>query len=304
MAFKKVIRVPVAPPYRLDLTADALRRLAANVVDVLDSDGTYYRAMHARDGAALVVVRQRGDAELEIQTTAKQPATIVASVERMLGTRADLGDWRRRAATIEWLAPLAAALDGVRPPRYETLWEACAHAVVFQQISIHAAAAIMRRLVVSLGEPVVTQGRTCVAFPTPAALQRAPEETLREAGLSENKRRHLRSIADEIANGSLDEQTIDSLPTPEAAAYLTRARGIGPWSAAVVLLRGFGRLDTFPMNDSGVARSVKLLAGGGAVDLDAVLEALGPTRGMLYYHLLLGRMRNLVPGPGDSKEIP
>ena len=76
-------------------------------------------------------------------------------------------------------------------------------------------------------------------------------------------------------------------------------RGIGPWSAAVVLLRGFGRLDTFPLRDSGVARTAALLSGDPNVDLDAVLEALGPTRGMLYYHLLLGRLRNLTPAAAD-----
>jgi DNA-3-methyladenine glycosylase II len=67
-------------------------------------------------------------------------------------------------------------------------------------------------------------------------------------------------------------------------------RGIGPWTAAVVALRGFGRLDLFPMNDSGVARSVKDLSGEAAVDVDALLAQLGDQRGMLYYHLLLGRL--------------
>ena len=56
------------------------------------------------------------------------------------------------------------------------------------------------------------------------------------------------------------------------------------------MLRGFGRLDVFPMRDSGVARTVRALSGDDGIDLDAVLETLGPARGMLYYHLLLGRM--------------
>jgi DNA-3-methyladenine glycosylase II len=55
------------------------------------------------------------------------------------------------------------------------------------------------------------------------------------------------------------------------------------------MLRGLGRLDIFPLHDSGVARSVALIAGEDA-DLDRILEVLGPTRGMLYFHLLLGRL--------------
>jgi DNA-3-methyladenine glycosylase II len=37
----------------------------------------------------------------------------------------------------------------------------------------------------------------------------------------------------------------------EAIAYLSRIRGIGRWSAEYVLLRGLGRLDTFPGDDVG-----------------------------------------------------
>jgi DNA-3-methyladenine glycosylase II len=54
-----------------------------------------------------------------------------------------------------------------------------------------------------------------------------------------------------------------------------------------------GRLDTFPLRDSGVARSLSLLAGEMHVDQGELLERLGDMRGMLYYHLLLSRMRNL-----------
>jgi DNA-3-methyladenine glycosylase II len=114
---------------------------------------------------------------------------------------------------------------------------------------------------------------------------------LRAAGLSRNKVAHLRSVAAAFAAGAIDERALEKLSTPEAAEALRGVRGIGPWSAAVILLRGMGRLDTFPLRDSGVARSLTLLAGE-PVDLDFVLETLGPARGMLYYHLLLGRVRN------------
>jgi DNA-3-methyladenine glycosylase II len=56
------------------------------------------------------------------------------------------------------------------------------------------------------------------------------------------------------------------------------------------MLRGLGRLDLFPQNDSGAARSLALAAPGIAVDVEAVLATLGPWRGLLYYHLLLARL--------------
>ena len=279
----------------MDLTAEALRRLASNAVDVVTEDGTYHRALADDEGTSLVAVRAHDDARIEVRASGRNAERWWPVVARMLGTQADLTPWRKRSARVPWLARIAKALDGVKPPRYATAWEACCHAVVFQQISIHAAAAIMRRVVECLGKPVEGAGVVCVPFPGPQRLLAEPESDLRACGLSANKVAHLRSVATAALDGSIDEAALERLPTPEAAEALTRIRGLGPWSASVVMLRGFGRLDVFPMRDSGVARTVKLLSGDDSLDLDAVLDVLGPVRGMLYYHLLLGRLRNLTP---------
>jgi DNA-3-methyladenine glycosylase II len=292
----KLTALPVRAPFRLDLTTDALRRLAANVVDVVDV-GTYYRAFADDRGTAVVAIRQHDAGSIDVRS-AGDAERFVPVLARMLGAQADLTQWYERSARITWVHRLAVAFAGVKPPRYATLWEACAHAIVFQQISIHAAGSIMRRTIEALGTPVTVGKVRCIPFPPPQCWLAASEEQLRTAGLSRNKVAHLRSVAAAFAEGDIDEAELERLPTREAAEKLCTIRGIGPWSAAVILLRGMGRLDTFPLRDSGVARSVTLLAGEG-VDLDFVLETLGPARGMLYYHLLLGRLRNLSPdAPG------
>ncbi len=287
--------LPVRAPFRLDLTVDALRRFASNVVDVVAPDGTYYRALRDAEGTALLAIRAHDRRAIEVRATGRRAARWLPAVARMLGTQADLREWYARSGDVAWLAPIAAALRGVKPPRYPSLWEACAHAIVFQQISIHAAGAIMRRAVESLGEPVTAGGIRAIAFPEAQRWLEAGDEVLRGAGLSRNKLAHVRSAADAFAGGAIGEADLEALPTPVAAERLCAIRGIGPWSASVVLLRGLGRLDTFPLRDSGVARSIALLAGGAPVDEQELLARLGPARGMLYYHLLLGRLRNLAP---------
>ncbi len=286
-------RLPVTAPYRLDLTAEALRRLADNVVDVVADDGAYYRAVHCAGRLVALRVTQAGTGHLEVCATGGDAQRVRAIVARMLGVDAHIEAWPVRAARIAWLHRLACELRGLHPPRYPTMWEACAHAIVFQQISIHAAGSIMRRLVEALGARSAFGKVELVAFPEPGALLGADDAVLTAVGLSASKRAHLRAVAHVVASGAILEREIDALPTAAAADRLTDLRGIGPWSAAVVLLRGFGRLDVFPLRDSGVARTVRALSGDIAVDLPAVLETLGPVRGMLYYHLLLGRLRNL-----------
>lgn len=299
MRFGAGMELPVRAPFRLDLTVDALRRLATNAVDVVGPEGTFYRAVRDARGSALLAIRSAGPRSVDVRATGRDARRWLPLVERMLGTQTDLRDWYERSARIDWLRPLAATLRGVKPPRYPSLWEACAHAVVFAQISIHAASAIMRRLVERLAEPVTAGGIRAWIFPEPARWLAAPDAALREAGLSQNKIRNVRSIATALSDGTLSERALNLLPTAAAAEALVGVRGIGPWSASVVLLRGLGRLDTFPLRDSGVARSVALIAGT-SVDLDAVLDILGPTRGMLYFHLLLGRLHHAPPTAGGK----
>ncbi len=303
MKFSFQAEVSVRPPYRLDLTVDALRRLAANVVDVVGEDGVYRRALRDGTSANLLEVRQASANALTVRIAGMRAERWLPAIDRMFGTQVRLEEWNRRVRPYPWLAFLARELRGLRPPRYPSLFEALAHSIVFQQISIHAAASIMRRVVEAAGKPVEHGGRAYFPFFTAQDLLRVTDAQLRGAGLSANKVAHLRSAADAVSCGAVRESEIEELSSELAAERLCTIRGIGPWSAAVVLLRGFGRLDVFPMKDSGVARALRMLSGNPLLDAGALLEALGPVRGMLYFHLLLGRIRNLIPAPADLEKV-
>ena len=128
----------------------------------------------------------------------------------------------------------------------------------------------------------------------------APDSVLRGAGLSAGKLATLRRVADALQAGAIDEGQLERLPSPDAAVLLRSIKGIGPWTAVLILLRGLGRLDVFPANDTSVARNLTLVGGPAALDVEMLLNALGPERGMLYYQLLLGRLEargHLSPSP-------
>jgi DNA-3-methyladenine glycosylase II len=107
-------------------------------------------------------------------------------------------------------------------------------------------------------------------------------------------------VAEALTSGALDEAMLEELASPEASARLCEIKGIGPWTAAVVLLRGLGRLDVFPAKDSGVARGLAQLTGDPNLDVPRTLERLGNERGMLYYHLLLARLE----ARGEFEQAP
>jgi DNA-3-methyladenine glycosylase II len=288
---KSSYSIPVRAPYRLDLTISVLRRLSTNLVDVLAPDGAYVRVLDDMS-PTVVRVRQVGARMLNvgIDGDRHEHQRLLALVRRTLGVGVDLTRFYRSASRIQWLHPFALRMRGVRPPRHPTLWEACANAIVFQQVSVVAASAIMRRFIVALGEPIERYGARLYRFPSATCVQDARDARLRAAGLSTGKLATLRRVADALGRGSLSETLLEERPSPDAAALLRSIKGIGPWTAAVILLRGLGRLDVFPANDTSVVRNLALVGGSAPLGVEVVLDALGPQRGVLYYHLLLARL--------------
>lgn len=289
--------LPVAPPFRLDLTVHALRRVPSNVVDVLTASGDYLHAFAAAKGPGIVRVAQPRPEALAVTITrrvrnAADDRRVLALLRRTLGIDRDLTAFYAAASRLRWLAPLARRMRGIKPPRYRSLWEACVNSIVFQQVSLHAATAVVRRLVTTFGASVAGVDEPLYVFPEVGRVLRASDAELRALGLSAAKVATLRRIGETIAAGTLSEAMIEARPSNEAAELLCTVKGIGPWTASVILLRGFGRLDVFPGNDSGVARSFALVAGDGATAVDDVVGALAPQQGMLYFHLLLARLES------------
>jgi DNA-3-methyladenine glycosylase II len=151
--------IQVQPPYRLDLTVNALRRLSSNRVDVLTSDGEYLRVLGDAAQPAVVRVRQPnpGTISILLEGDRREHPRLLALVRRMLGLEVDLTRFYHAASGIQWLHPVVHRMRGVRPP-YPTLWEACVNAIVFQQVSLVAASTIMGRLMTGLSELVERDG--------------------------------------------------------------------------------------------------------------------------------------------------
>ena len=108
----------------------------------------------------------------------------------------------------------------IRERGYQTLLRA----IVSQQVSIKAAAAILAKVEAATG-----------GIEDPANIARTRDEDLRAAGLSRQKIFYVKSLAEEVLGGRLD---FDALPPDDEAAIaaMTHVKGIGRWTAEVYLL--------------------------------------------------------------------
>ncbi len=147
----------------------------------------------------------------------------------------------------------------------------------------------MGRLLRVVGTEVEHEGVPLLIFPTAERFLNAKDAPLLAAGLSAGKLGTLRRVAEAIATGALTEAMLDELPSDVAALLLQGIKGIGPWTAALILLRGLGRIDVLPGDDSGVRANLARFAGK-RVTTASVAEQLKEQRGMVYFHLLLARL--------------
>ncbi len=160
-------------------------------------------------------------------------------------------------------------------------------AIVGQQISNAAAAAIWRRLQAVDGAL------------EPGRLLLLDEAILRGAGLSRPKVAHAYSLAEAFASGRLATAQLATMEDAEAIAAISAVRGMGPWSAEIYLLFALGRPDVFPAGDLALAAAVAALKGLDTRPTPKALRALAegwrPWRGLaarlLWHHwrFLTGR---------------
>lgn len=153
-------------------------------------------------------------------------------------------------------ATLARVMDTVGPFRMEraekpSIFHALAEAIVYQQLTGKAAATIFARL--------------CALFPgsrgglTADQILGASDEELRGVGLSRSKLLSLRDLAQRTANGEIPTRSeIDRMEDEALIERLTEVRGIGRWTAEMLLIFHLGRPDVLPVNDYGIRKGFAL----------------------------------------------
>lgn len=127
------------------------------------------------------------------------------------------------------------------------LFAAVGQAIVSQQISVRAAATILGRVTALMPHGVLT----------PEGVLAVPEEELRAAGLSWRKVGYLRDCALRFADGTLDPDTPRSADDETFIAALVAIKGVGRWTAEMVLILSLGRPDILSTGDYGLRSAMQ-----------------------------------------------
>ena len=182
-------------------------------------------------------------------------APAVGRVRRLLDLDADPAAVDALLGADPALAPLVRAVPGRRAPASAEPNETAIRAVLGQQVSVAGARTLTGRLVELAGErlqvddPVLTH-----VFPRMAAVAGADLSTI---GMPASRRRTLTGLARALADG--DVVLDPGSDREEAVARLLGLRGIGPWTAGYIQMRGLGDPDAFLPGDLGVRHALDRL---------------------------------------------
>ena len=197
--------------------------------------------------------------------------------------------WHEARAALTVADPVMATLitkyEGEGLVGQGDLFLTLARSIVAQQISVRAADSIWARLEV------------CVGRVAPAEVAARSQEELRGAGLTRQKAGYLRDIAQGFVSGSINPERWHDASDDAVTDDLLALRGVGRWTAEMVLIFYLQRPDVLPLADIGVRRAMgKHYGDGGSMgpdEIEAHAESWRPWRSVAVWHL----WRSLDPLP-------
>ena len=152
---------------------------------------------------------------------------------------------KRLAAWMKRVGPLPADARWKKP---FDVADALARAILYQQLSGKAAATIVGRVEAATGAKKLHA----------SALDRIDDERLRACGVSGNKARALRDLADHERRGEIpDTRRMAGMSDEEIIEALTAVRGIGKWTVQMMLMFRLGRADQLPVDDLGIRKGAQ-----------------------------------------------
>ncbi len=147
---------------------------------------------------------------------------------------------------------------------------------------------LRRVLVRRVGTPA---GDGLVAHPTARQVASLDVADLTRAQFSRRKAEYVVETARAIDAGRLPLDALSQRPAPIVEQTLLDVRGIGPWSANYLMMRGLGFADCVPAGDSGLSAALQrffsLEERPDAAAQRELMEAFAPYRSLATFHLWL-----------------
>lgn len=145
--------------------------------------------------------------------------------------------------------------------RTKFLFEDLVESIINQQLSGKAATTIFKRFKALFSRKTGSRfaGNDKDIFPTAEQILRKKNTSIRKAGISFSKIKYIKGVAKAFKNGELEVDKFIKMSDEEIISELTRLKGVGRWTAEMILIFTLKRPDVFSVGDGGLRRAIKNL---------------------------------------------
>ena len=284
MTLERVVRP--AAPYSLALStkhvSDATRQLR---------DGTLTTALRIGGRVETGSAHQTVDGSVVLRAMSEEG---LEKLRFVLALDADHSEFLRRFARDPLIGEATLRFQGMRQLRLPTVAQTLLRAFCGQLIDSGRARQLECIIVRAVESRI--EGTTLHAPPTSASFARFAPARLRQLGLHAGRAAALVRIC-----RSVDLERLHDLPTEQAADFIERQRGLGPWSAGVVCLEGLGRTERGLVGDLGLIKLLAALEGRHveAAETAALLEPYEEWAGLASLYLGKAFAAGLIELPAE-----
>lgn len=138
----------------------------------------------------------------------------------------------------------------IKRPVDSDLFSSVIHTIVSQQISSAAKTTVWNRLIDKVGQESNLNSHSILSM---------SRDEIQSCGISFRKTDSIRDFAEKVESGEFDLEILPSLDDNEVIRRLSNLKGIGKWSAEMLLLFTMQRRNIISFGDLGILRGMRIL---------------------------------------------
>lgn len=235
-------------PFEFDRSLEFLGRFTPTKSHYTIQPHILTQAFDISGRAVVCQIESRGKVEsprLRINCWSETPldssekSTLTDRITFYLSAKENIQPFYNLAASDEAMTSLINRWYGYHQVKFVTPFASACWAILSTRISQAQASKMLQGFVEALGAKLLFDDNEYVAFPDPAGITTPDQLT----PLIKNQRKANYLFSATRAFASIDEQWLRTAPYQEVDLWLQDIKGVGPWSANLILVRGLGRMN-------------------------------------------------------------